>query len=39
MTVGFMLGVLLRSSAGAIVAYFVYSLVLRRLLMLLAGIQ
>ena len=39
MTVGFMLGVLLRSSAAAIVAYFVYSLVLPGLLMLLAGLQ
>ncbi|KRF36259.1 ABC transporter permease subunit [Nocardioides sp. Soil805] len=39
MTVGFMLGVLLRSSAAAIVAYFVYSLVLPSLLMLLAGAQ
>ncbi len=32
MTIGFMLGVLLRSSAAAIVAYFVYSLVLPSLL-------
>lgn len=39
MTIGFMLGVLLRSSAAAIVAYFVYSLVLPGLLMLLAGLQ
>jgi ABC-2 type transport system permease protein len=39
MTVGFMLGVLLRSSAAAIVTYFVYSLVLPGLLMLLAGVQ
>ncbi|WP_107774598.1 ABC-2 transporter permease [Nocardioides sediminis] len=39
MTIGFMLGVLLRSSAAAIVAYFVYSLVLPGLLMLLAGVQ
>jgi hypothetical protein len=39
MTVGFMLGVLLRSSAAAIVAYFVYSLVLPSLLMLLANLQ
>jgi ABC-2 type transport system permease protein len=39
MTIGFMLGVLLRSSAAAIVTYFVYSLVLPGLLMLLAGLQ
>jgi hypothetical protein len=39
MTIGFMLGVLLRSSAAAIVAYFVYSLVLPGLLMLLASLQ
>lgn len=39
MIVGFMLGVLLRSSAAAIVTYFVYSLVLPGLLMLLAGAQ
>jgi ABC-type transport system involved in multi-copper enzyme maturation permease subunit len=37
--VGFMLGVLIRSSAGAIVAYFVYSFVLPTLSMLLAGSQ
>jgi ABC-2 type transport system permease protein len=39
MTVGFMLGVLLRSSAAAIVAYFVYSFVLPGLFILLAGLQ
>jgi ABC-2 type transport system permease protein len=37
--VGFMLGVLIRSSAGAIVAYFVYSFVLPTLSMLLASSQ
>jgi ABC-2 type transport system permease protein len=37
--VGFMLGVLIRSSAGAIVAYFVYSFLLPTLSMLLAGSQ
>jgi ABC-2 type transport system permease protein len=39
MMVGFMLGVLIRSSAGAIVAYFVYSLVLPGLAALLAASQ
>ena len=37
--VGFMLGVLIRNSAGAIVAYFVYSFVLPTLSVLLAGTQ
>jgi hypothetical protein len=37
--VGFMLGVLIRSSAGAIVAYFVYSFLLPTLSVLLAGSQ
>lgn len=37
--VGFMLGVLIRSSAGAIVAYFVYSLLLPTLFGLLASSQ
>ncbi|WP_309648497.1 ABC transporter permease subunit [Nocardioides sp.] len=37
MLVGFMLGVLIRSSAGAIVGYFVYSFVLPTLSMLLAA--
>ena len=37
--VGFMLGVVIRSSAGAIVAYFVYSFVLPALSVLLAGSQ
>ena len=37
--IGFMLGVLIRNSAGAIVAYFVYSLVLPTLLGLLAASQ
>jgi hypothetical protein len=37
--IGFMLGVLIRSSAGAIVAYFVYSLVLPGLFALLAANQ
>jgi len=37
--VGFMLGVLIRSSAGAIVAYFVYSLLLPNLFGLLAATQ
>ncbi|MCW2845109.1 MAG: hypothetical protein JWN22_3025 [Nocardioides sp.] len=37
--VGFMLGVLIRNSAGAIVAYFVYSFVLPTLTMLLANGQ
>ena len=36
--VGFMLGVLIRSSAGAIVAYFVYSFVLPTLSALLADL-
>jgi hypothetical protein len=39
MLVGFMLGVLIRSSAGAIVAYFVYSLVLPSIFGLLAAAQ
>ncbi len=39
MAVGFMLGVLIRSSPGAIVAYFVYSLVLPGILDLLAAFQ
>jgi ABC-2 type transport system permease protein len=39
MMIGFMLGVLIRSSAGAIVAYFVYSLVLPGLASLLAASQ
>jgi ABC-2 type transport system permease protein len=39
MAIGFMLGVLIRSSAGAIVAYFVYSLVLPGLLAFLAASQ
>jgi ABC-2 type transport system permease protein len=39
MMIGFMLGVLFRSSAGAIVAYFVYSLVLPGLAALLAASQ
>ena len=37
MLVGFMLGVVIRNSAGAIVAYFVYSLLLPTLSMLLAA--
>ena len=37
--VGFMLGVLIRSSAGAIVGYFVYSFVLPALTVVLAGSQ
>ena len=37
--VGFMLGVLIRNSAGAIVGYFVYSLVLPTLFALLANSQ
>ena len=37
--VGFMLGVLIRSSAGAIVAYFVYSFLLPTLSVILAGSQ
>jgi len=37
--VGFMLGVLIRNSAGAIVGYFVYAFVLPTLAMLLAGGQ
>ena len=37
MLFGFMLGVLIRNSAGAIVAYFVYSLVLPPLVELLAA--
>lgn len=37
--VGFMLGVLIRGSAGAIVAYFIYSFVLPTLSVLLAGSQ
>ena len=36
---GFMLGVLIRNSAGAIVGYFVYSFVLPTLFGLLAAIQ
>jgi ABC-2 type transport system permease protein len=39
MAIGFMLGVLIRNSAGAIVAYFVYSLVLPGLLGFLAASQ
>jgi hypothetical protein len=39
MSFGFMLGLLIRSSAGAIVAYFVYTLVLPPLLGLLAANQ
>ena len=39
MLVGFMLGVVIRSSPGAIVAYFVYSLLLPTLSMLLANSQ
>jgi ABC-type transport system involved in multi-copper enzyme maturation permease subunit len=39
MLFGFMLGVLIRNSAGAIVAYFVYSLLLPTLAMLLATSQ
>ncbi|MCW2768411.1 MAG: hypothetical protein JWO11_4370 [Nocardioides sp.] len=39
MLVGFMLGLLIRNSAGAIVAYFVYSFVLPTLAMLLADSQ
>jgi ABC-2 type transport system permease protein len=39
MAMGFMLGALLRNSAGAIVAYFVYSFVLPTLSGLLAGAQ
>jgi ABC-type transport system involved in multi-copper enzyme maturation permease subunit len=39
MLVGFMLGLLIRNSAGAIVAYFVYSFVLPTLAMLLADTQ
>lgn len=39
LSMGFMLGVLIRSSAGAIVAYFVYSLVLPGLLSILAASQ
>ena len=37
--IGFMLGVLIRNSAGAIVAYFVYGFVLAGLTMLLAETQ
>jgi len=37
--IGFMLGVLIRNSAGAIVAYFVYSFVLPTIFMLLASSQ
>lgn len=37
--VGFMLGVLIRNSAGAIVAYFVYSFVLPSIFAVLAGFQ
>ena len=37
--VGFMLGVLIRSSAGAIVGYFVYSFLLPTLAVILAGSQ
>jgi ABC-2 type transport system permease protein len=39
MMIGFMLGVLIRNSAGAIVAYFVYSFVLPTLSMVLAASQ
>jgi len=39
MTIGFMLGVLIRSSAGAIVAYFVYTLVLPGVFGALAAFQ
>ena len=39
MLVGFMLGVLIRNSAGAIVGYFVYGFVLPPLLELLAATQ
>jgi hypothetical protein len=39
LSVGFMLGVLIRNSAGAIVAYFVYSLLLPTLASLLAASQ
>jgi ABC-2 type transport system permease protein len=39
MLVGFMLGVVIRASAGAIVAYFVYSFLLPTLAMLLASAQ
>ena len=39
MAIGFMLGVLLRSSPAAIVGYFVYSLVLPGLLGMLASLQ
>ena len=39
MLVGFMLGVVIRNSAGAIVAYFVYSFVLPTLAAVLAGFQ
>ena len=39
MMIGFMLGVLIRNSAGAIVAYFVYSFVLPTLAMVLAASQ
>ncbi|MCD4536442.1 ABC transporter permease subunit [Nocardioides sp. cx-169] len=39
MLIGFMLGVLIRNSPGAIVAYFVYSFVLPTLSMLLASTQ
>ena len=39
MMVGFMLGVLIRNSAGAIVSYFVYSFVLPTIFGLLAGAQ
>ena len=39
MLIGFMLGVLIRNSAGAIVAYFVYSFVLSTLSMVLAASQ
>ena len=39
MLIGFMLGVLIRNSAGAIVAYFVYSLLLPTLFGLLAANQ
>jgi ABC-2 type transport system permease protein len=37
--VGFMLGVLIRSSAGALVGYFVYSFLLPTLAIILAGSQ
>ena len=39
MLVGFMLGVLVRSSAGALVAYFIYQFLLPTLLLVLADKQ